>query len=98
MTDKEKTYAVVDGKRYTLDDMRDWFYQTRGFPSILFFGKGKNKIAGEGQSGGRFVTERVHQAENEFVAKLGVDEYKKKMDRLMKKPPKWYRHTLDEVM
>jgi hypothetical protein len=75
----------VDYKTYTLKDMRDWFFQIRGFPSILFFGTGKNRIAGEGQSGGRFVTEVVHRAENAFVEKLGVDEYTKRMDKLMGK-------------
>ena len=89
---EKKTYEVnkeesviVDGKKYTLNDMRDWFILTRGFPSILYFGKGKNQISGEGQSGGRYVTENVHEVENAFVEKLGEEEYKNKMDKLMKK-------------
>lgn len=75
----------VDGKRYTLDDMQRWFVQIRGFPSILYFGHGKNQVAGEGQSGGRYVSEIVHEAENKFVSKLGEEEYKRKIDALMKR-------------
>jgi hypothetical protein len=78
-------FVIVDGKKYTLKDMKDWFIQIRGFPSILYFGKGKNQIAGEGQAGGRYVTENVHKVENAFVEKLGEEEYTKKMDKLMKK-------------
>ena len=81
----QEDFVIVDGKKYTLGDMKDWFIQIRGFPSILYFGKGKNQIAGEGQSGGRYVTENVHEVENAFVEKLGEEEYKRKMDKLMGK-------------
>jgi hypothetical protein len=82
--DKEE-FVIVDGKKYTLKDMKDWFIQIRGFPSILYFGKGKNQITGEGQSGGRYVTENVHKVENAFVEKLGQEKYTEKMDKLMEK-------------
>jgi len=82
---KKEDFVIVDGKKYTLGDMKNWFIQIRGFPSILYFGKGKSQIAGEGQSGGRYVTENVHKVENAFVEKLGEDEYKRKMDKLMEK-------------
>jgi hypothetical protein len=81
----KEEFVIVDGKRYTLEDMRDWFIQIRGFPSILVFGKGKNQIMGEGQSGGRYVTENVHKVENAFVEKLGQEKYTEKMDKLMGK-------------
>jgi len=80
-----KTSVEIDGKRYTLEDMQRWFVQIRGFPSILYFGHGKNQVAGEGQSGGRYVSEIVHEAENKFVDKLGAEEYQRKIDVLMKK-------------
>ena len=73
------------GKNYTLTDMKAWFIQIRGFPSILYFGKGKNQISGEGQSGGRYVSEYVKAVENLFVNKLGKSEYVKRMDRLMRR-------------
>ena len=76
--------VIVDGKKYTLKDMRDWFVQTRGFPSILVLGKGKNQISGEGQTGGRIVTNVAHRVENKFVAKLGKEEYIRRMDKLIK--------------
>jgi len=81
-------YVIVNGKRYTLEDMRDWFIQIRGFPSILVFGKGKNQIAGEGQYGGRTVSDVVHKVENTFIEKLGIPEYQRKLDLLMAKPSK----------
>lgn len=80
-----ETSVDVGGKKYTLDDMQRWFVQIRGFPSILYFGHGKNLVAGEGQSGGRYVSEIVHEAENKFVGKLGAEEYQRKIDALMKK-------------
>ena len=81
----KEDFVIVDEKKYTLGDMKDWFIQTRGFPSILYFGKGKNQIAGEGHSGGRYVAENVHIVENAFVKKLGEEEYKRKMNKLMGK-------------
>lgn len=73
----------VQGKTYTLRDMRDWFIQTRGFPSILYFGRGRSQISGEGQAGGRYVSGYAHAAENAFVSKYGIEGYRKRMDKLM---------------
>ena len=87
-------FVIIDGKRYTLEDMRDWFIQIRGFPSILVFGSGKNKMAGEGQSGGREISNFVHRVENAFVEKLGADEYQRKLDILMKSPSKHMSSTI----
>ena len=75
----------VRGKTYTLDDMQRWFVQIREFPSILSFGHGKNQVMGEGQSGGREVCEIVHEAENKFVAKLGIKKYQEEHDKIMRK-------------
>lgn len=38
--------------KHTMKDLATFFRTQRNFPSILFFGSGKNQIAGEGQSGG----------------------------------------------
>jgi len=75
--------VVVEGKKYTMKDMKDWYVQIRGFPSILVFGKGKNEIMGEGQSGGRAVSQIAKEAESRFVEKYGIDGYTAKMDKLM---------------
>ena len=70
----------VNENYYDLEDMAKWYIQIRGFPTILFFGKGENQVIGEGQSGGRFVSEIAKQAEDLFIEKLGIDEYQKIMD------------------
>ena len=72
-----------ENKTYTLLDMKNWFLQIRGFPSILYFGTGKNRISGEGQYGGRMVTEFVKKVERKFVNKMGEDKYINSMDKLM---------------
>ena len=74
-----KNSVVVDGDRYTLKDMRDWFVQIRGFPTILRMGK----HYGEGQSGGRVINELAHRVENAFVNKMGTVEYQKELRKLM---------------
>jgi enolase len=77
--------VTVKGKTYTLDDMQQWFVQIRGFPSILCIGKGKNRVCGEGQFGGRQVTELVHEIENKFTAKIGQAKYQEEIDKIMRK-------------
>ena len=81
----QKISVSHKGKKYTLKDMSDWFFQIRGFPTILVFGSGKNKIMGEGQSGGRAVTEVAKSVEGKFVDKLGQEKYIEYMDILMGK-------------
>jgi hypothetical protein len=81
--DEGNMFVTVDGKTYTLKDMRDWFIQIRGFPSILVFGTGDAQIMGEGQSGGRQVTDFVHKVENAFIDKYGASKYNEGMDKLM---------------
>ncbi len=81
----EKISVSHQNKKYTLKDMSAWFFQIRGFPSILVFGTGKNQISGEGQSGGRQVTEFVKVVEGKFVNKLGQEKYIEYMDVLMGK-------------
>jgi hypothetical protein len=83
MFDTDVEVTIEDGRTYTLEDMRDWFLQTRGFPTILTFGLGDNQISGEGQSGGRYVTDFVKEIESKFVNKLGIDKYRNLMDELM---------------
>jgi len=40
-------------------------------------------VWGEGQSGGRYVSDVAHAVENKFVKKYGVAEYRKKMRKIM---------------
>jgi len=75
----------VRGKKYNLRDMQKWFVQIRGFPSILSFGSGRNRIMGEGQTGGRYVTDIAHEAESKFVKRLGTSRYQLGIDKLMKR-------------
>jgi hypothetical protein len=63
----------------TIEDLSDFFYQVRGFPTILRLGD----LMGEGQSGGRFVTEVAQKLEAEIIKDIGFEEYKKQMDKLM---------------
>lgn len=65
----------------TMNNIRDFFIQARGFPTILCLGE----VCGEGQSGGREVTEMVKQAETLFVQKYGKQGYISRMDDLMGK-------------
>ena len=88
MTDKEYTvtYYVEEGEcdvKLTINDMASFFVQTRGFPSILYLGP----LMGEGQSGGRFITECAKQLEGLIVEDLGIDEYRKQMDKILGKTP-----------
>jgi len=78
---KDKMLAMVEGKTFTLKDLGEFHIQRRGFPSILRIGK----VMGEGQSGGRYVSDVAHAVENQFVAKLGQSEYQKKMDKVIAK-------------
>ena len=75
----------VNNKTYTLKDMQKWFVQIRGFPSILYFGSGKNQVSGEGQSGGRMVSDIAKEAERKFIEILGIPKYQEGIDKLMKK-------------
>jgi len=63
----------------TMKDLADFFLQIRGFPSILFLGS----IAGEGQSGGRFITECAKDLERAIIDDLGMDEYTRQMDEMI---------------
>jgi hypothetical protein len=63
-----------------LNDLAKFHIQRRGFPSILNLGP----LSGEGQSGGRYVTEAAHKAENAFVDKLGINKYQTVMDKTVK--------------
>lgn len=63
----------------TLHDLAYFMVQIRGFPSILKLGN----VYGEGQSGGREVTEMAHRTENAFVEKYG-DKYQEKMEKAVK--------------
>lgn len=74
-----------EGSKYTLTDMSDWFMQIRTFRSILTFGKGKNERHGEGQYGGRLVSDFAKEVEKKFIEKLGKDKYIENMDILMGK-------------
>ena len=63
----------------TIKDLRDFFISSRGFPSILNIGV----LSGEGQSGGRFITDIARTLEAEIVKDIGLEEYKRQMDKLM---------------
>lgn len=65
----------------TIEHMASFFKQSRGFPSILFLGP----LAGEGQSGGRFIAECAKELERAIVDDLGKDEYIRQMDILLGK-------------
>jgi len=68
--DEGQTHAI------TIHDLAYFFIQARGFPSILKLGN----VYGEGQSGGREVTEMAQRTENAFVEKYGED-YQEKMKK-----------------
>lgn len=70
-------------KEYSLEDMAEWYKEIRTFRTILFFGKGSNQIAGEGQSGGRAVSEVAKAVENDLIKHYGEDEYIKRIDKLI---------------
>ena len=71
----------VEGKEFTMKDLGEFHIQRRGFPTILKIGQ----VFGEGQSGGRYVTETAHEVENKFVKKLGQEKYQKEMDKVIAK-------------
>lgn len=74
-----KNTVKVVGKRFTMRDLANFFKSSRGFPTILRIGD----VWGEGQSGGRYVSEVAHQVEDKFVQKYGLNEYRKKMKKIM---------------
>jgi len=78
---KNQMKAMVEGKTFTMKDLGEFHIQRRGFPSILKIGK----VMGEGQVGGRAVSEIAHKVENQFVAKLGQEKYQKEMDKVIAK-------------
>lgn len=79
---KVKIKLSSEYKEYTIDDMANWYVETRGFPEILTFGTGKNEISGEGQ-GGRIVSAVAKKVENEFVKKLGKNHYIYLLDEIL---------------
>ena len=86
MTDKEYTVTYDDEEgpvdvKLTINDMADFFVQRRGFPSILTLGP----LMGEGQSGGRFISNCAKQLEGLIVDDLGIDEYRNQMDIILGK-------------
>ena len=78
---KKSIQAKVGGKSFSMKDLGQFHIQRRGFPSILRIGK----VMGEGQSGGRYVSDVAHEVENQFVKKFGAEEYQKKMDKVISK-------------
>jgi len=75
-----KNTVKVEGKRFTMTDLANFFKLTSsGFHTILRIGD----VWGEGQSGGRYVSDVAHAVENKFVKKYGVAEYRKKMRKIM---------------
>jgi len=79
-----KEYEIETGDEYsllTIQDMANFFFQARGFPTILYLGS----LAGEGQSGGRFITDCAKELERQIVDDLGMDEYCRQMDILLGK-------------
>lgn len=86
MTDKEYIVTYYDGEgpievKLTINDMASFFVQRRGFPSILYLGS----LMGEGQSGGRLITDCAKELEGLIIEDLGIDEYRKQMDELLGK-------------
>ena len=80
---KQTVYAVdYEGTKhaFTMKDLASFFIQSRGFPSILKLGN----VYGEGQSGGREVSDMAHKVENQFVEKYGEEEYKRRMAKEIK--------------
>ena len=80
---KDTVYVQDDAGQthnFTIHDLASFFIQTRGFPTILKLGN----VYGEGQSGGREVTEMAHKVENEFVEKYGIENYREKMAKAIK--------------
>lgn len=72
----------VEGDVYSAEDMADFYVQTRGFPSILKIGK----HMGEGQSGGRAISQIAHQVENKLVAQAkSQTDFQSSMDKVVKK-------------
>ena len=67
-------------EEFTIEDLASLFRQMRGFPSILYLGA----ISGEGQSGGRIVTEIAKELERLIIEDIGVEEYTKLMDEVLK--------------
>jgi hypothetical protein len=74
--------ADYDGKEhsFTMKDLASFFIQSRGFPPILKLGN----VYGEGQSGGREVSDMAHSVENKFIEKYGEEEYKRRMAKGIK--------------
>lgn len=71
---------------YTLGDMRDWhelLNDGQPYYTILTFGHGKNRVTGEGWSGGEYVSGRAHAVERAFVKLLGRETYARYMDELL---------------
>jgi len=86
MTDKEYTVTYYDEEgpvdvKLTINHMADFFVQARGFPSVLTLGP----LMGEGQSGGRFISDCAKQLEGLIVEDLGIDEYRNQMDQILGK-------------
>tara|TARA_R100000808_G_scaffold10990_1_gene28712 strand:+ start:8686 stop:8946 length:261 start_codon:yes stop_codon:yes gene_type:complete len=79
--DKKYTITDDDGAEFELTprDMADFHRQRRGFPSILFLGE----IAGEGQAGGRYVSEMAKQLERVIIDDIGEEPYFRLMDVLL---------------
>ena len=79
-----KKYTITDDEENeyecTPKDMANFFIQARGFPSFLYLG---SEIAGEGQMGGRFVTDMAKQLEQTIVDDIGIEEYSSLMDKIL---------------
>ena len=56
------------------------------FPQFQYLGK----LSGEGQSGGRWIHDLAHNAEDMIVDKIGVDAYQKYVDSYILKQVKLY--------
>jgi hypothetical protein len=80
---KDIVYAEDnEGKKHSFSiyDLANFFIQARGFPTILKLGN----VYGEGQFGGREVTELAHEVENKFVEKYGMENYRERMGKAIK--------------
>jgi hypothetical protein len=71
--------GMIQYTEFTIKDLSDYFYQIRGFPSIVTLGK----LSGEGQSGGRSIYNLAKELERVIIRDLGTDKYTERMSRLM---------------
>lgn len=77
---EKETTTTIEGEKLNIFDLARFFVTSRGFPTILKIGS----LMGEGQSGGRYISDIAKELEAHIINLYGKTKYVEVMDAIIK--------------